>query len=226
MYTYNSVSAFTQGRDLPIYYVESQEKVAAITFDCAWEADDIPDILATLKKENIKASFFMVGYWAEKHPDAVKAMFDAGHDVGSHGYSHLRMGALDRSKINNDIQKCDVILKGITGVKPDLFRPPYGDYSNDVVGAARELGYYTIQWNVDSLDWKPEITRDQIMNRITTKIKPGSIMLFHNDTPHTAAMLPDIISTLKTDGYSFKPVSQLILRNDYFIDEEGCQKAK
>jgi peptidoglycan/xylan/chitin deacetylase (PgdA/CDA1 family) len=88
-------------------------------------------------QENIKASFFMVGYLAKKHTEAVKAMQSDGHDIGSHGYSHLRMGALDRDRIIKDIEKCDKVLKNITGVKPDLFRPTYGDYSNNVVGVAR-----------------------------------------------------------------------------------------
>jgi peptidoglycan-N-acetylglucosamine deacetylase len=214
------------GKETPIYSVNCSEKKAAITFDCAWGADDIPEILQALKKENVKATFFIVGQWAEKYPDSVRMIFLDGHDIANHSYSHLRMGALDRSMINNEIQLCSNELEGLIDGKIDLFRPPYGDYSNNVVEAARELGYYTIQWNVDSLDWKPGISRDEILERISVKINPGSIILFHNDTAHTAHMLPDIISAIKGMGYELIPVSELILRENYIIDFEGRQKKK
>ena len=227
---FNSSSVRTvfsgSNRETPIYSVNCSEKKAAITFDCAWGADDIPEILQTLKKENIKATFFIVGQWAEKYPDTVRMIFQDGHDIANHSYSHLRMGALDRGRINSEIQLCGKKLEELVNGKIELFRPPYGDYSNNVVEAARELGYYTIQWNVDSLDWKPDISRDEILARICTKINPGSIMLFHNDTAHTAHMLPDIISAIKGMGYELLPVSELILRENYIIDFEGRQKKK
>ena len=103
---------------------------------------------------------------------------------------------------------------------------PYGDYNNNLITEARQLGYHSIQWNVDSLDWKPGISREDILQRIRIKIKPGSIILFHNDTPHTSKLLPTIITTLKEEGYGFLPVSQLILRENYEIDPEGKQKGK
>jgi polysaccharide deacetylase family sporulation protein PdaB len=222
----NAVGVFNSNKDLPIYFVDTSEKKAAITFDCAWGADDIPQILKTLKEEDVRASFFIVGQWAEKFPDTVKMISAGGHDIANHSYSHLRMGALDKKSIKSDISKCSSILGNLVGKKIDLFRPPYGDYSNNVVGTAREVGHYTIQWNVDSLDWKPDISKEEIINRITKRIVPGSIILFHNDTPHTANILPDIIAILKKEGYSFLPVSELILRENYYIDHEGKQKKK
>lgn len=222
----NAMGVFTQGRDLPIYSVDTAEKKAALTFDCAWGASDIPCILDTLKKENIKATFFIVGQWAEKYPMAVKAMAEEGHDVANHSYSHLRMGALDSSRVKSEISRCGAKLGEISGKKVDLFRAPYGDYNNSVVGTARSLGYFTIQWSVDSLDWKPGISRKEIMTRISGKIKPGCIVLFHNDTPHTANLLPEIISTVKADGYELVPVSELIMKENYIIDFEGRQRKR
>lgn len=145
---------FEQKRDLPIYSVECDQKKVSITFDCAWGADDIPDIVNTLKEHNIRATFFFVGHWAEKNPDMVKLIADNGHDIANHSYSHLRMGAIDNNRIRTEILKCDEVLKRITGKKPELFRAPYGDYNNDVVRIARELNEYTIQWNVDTLNTK------------------------------------------------------------------------
>ncbi len=118
---------------LPIYSVDRSDKVVSITFDCAWGAGDIPNILETLKKENVKATFFLVGQWAEKNPDAVKMMAADGHDVANHSYSHLKMGALDRSRISSEITKCNEVLKRLTGKSNDLFRPPYGDYNRGFI---------------------------------------------------------------------------------------------
>ena len=218
------LGVFSNQREIPIYSVDVPDKVASITFDCAWGADDIPEILATLKEADIKATFFIVGQWAEKYPEAVKMMAQDGHDIANHSYSHLRMGSLDRAKISSEIKQCNKSLELLSGVKCDLFRAPYGDYNNSLIVEARQQGYYTIQWDVDSLDWKPGISQEEILQRIKTKIKPGSIILFHNDTPHTAKLLPEIISELKAKGYGFIPVSKLIIREHYYIDDEGRQK--
>jgi len=220
------ISAFSQERALPIYSVECDQKKVAITFDCAWGADDIPSILKALKNENIKASFFIVGQWAEKYPEAVKMIANDGHDIANHSYSHTRMGNMDKRSVEKEITLCSSKLKEIAGCKVELFRPPYGDYSNNVVNTAKNLGYYTIQWDVDSLDWKPGISKQNIYERVITKVNPGSIILFHNDTAHTASVLPEIISALKKEGYSFVPVSELIMRENYIIDFKGQQKKK
>lgn len=221
----DTLGVFSSARDLPIYSVGTTEKKAAITFDCAWGAADIPDILSTLEKENVKATFFIVGQWAEKNPETVKTIAEKGHDIGNHSYSHLRMGALDNRRIIKEVSLSGEKLAEISGTKVELFRAPYGDYNNNVVGIARNLGFYTIQWDVDSLDWKLGISQTEIMSRITQKVRPGSIILFHNDTPHTAKLLPSIITTLKKEGYAFEPVSKMIMRENYIIDVEGRQKS-
>jgi len=220
------VAVFEQKQDLPIYLVKCDRKKASITFDCAWGADDIPEIVNTLKEYNVRASFFFVGTWAEQYPDMVKLISDNGHDIANHSYAHLRMGAIDSGRIRTEIIKCDEVLKSITGKKPELFRAPYGDYNNNVVRIARELNEYTIQWDVDSLDWKPGITPEQIMNRVLNKVNNGSIILFHNDTPHTAKILPSIISALQNKGFELVPVSELIMRENYEINFEGRQIKK
>ena len=218
------LNVFAEQKEIPIYSVETPDKIVSITFDCAWEANDIPDILQTLKEAEVRASFFVVGQWAEKNPDMVKMMAEGGHDVANHSYSHFRMGSIDRAAISTEIKQCGDLVAGLTGTACNLFRAPYGDYNNTVLAEAKKLGYYTIQWDVDSLDWSPGISREEIMQRIRQKVGPGSIILFHNDTPHTAKMLPDVISELKAKGYSFKPVSELIIRENYNIDHTGRQK--
>lgn len=226
VFSSGAAAVSTENKELPIYSVERTDKKAAITFDCAWGADDIPSILETLKENNIKATFFIVGQWAEKYPDIVSRISREGHDIANHGYSHLRMGAIQGSKIMSEIEKCGEVLSKITGKKVDLFRPPYGDYSNNVINISNNIGYYPIQWDVDSLDWKPDIGKAEIMERVKRKIQCGSIILFHNDTIYTAKILPDIIKECKKDGFEFVPVSELILKSNYYIDFEGRQRPK
>lgn len=221
-----SLETFTVKKELPIYSVDMLEKKAAITFDCAWGAEDIPDILKTLKKENIHATFFIVGQWAEKYPQAVKSIAEEGHDIANHSYSHLKMSSLDRERLTSEITNCTKILEDISGKPVDLFRVPYGDYNNQVISRANELGYAPIQWSVDSLDWKPGIRQQEILDRVMKKLSPGAIILFHNDTPHTAKILPSMIQKLRGAGYDFLPVSEMIFSDRYYIDAEGKQKRK
>lgn len=218
------IGVFNDSKELPIYSVESSSKDVAITFDCAWGAQDIPDILEILKKNDVKATFFIVGQWAEKFPEVVRQIAQGGHDIANHSYSHLRMGAIDSGRVSSEISLCGEKLKKITGNKVELFRAPYGDYNNTVVREAKSLGYYTIQWDVDSLDWKPGISQESIISRISQRVKPGSIILFHNDTVHTATILPSVIKMLKDQGYNLQPVSKMILRDNYYMDYDGTQR--
>jgi len=220
-----ALTVFSQQRQIPVYSVDVPDKKVSITFDCAWGAEDIPDILNTLKKADIRATFFLVGTWAEKNPDTVRLIAQDGHDIANHSYAHFRMGSLGREKISSEIAQCGDLLEKLTGKKCDLFRAPYGDYNNVVLEEARRLGYFTIQWDVDSLDWKPGIGRDEIMQRVRSKTRPGSIILFHNDTPYTAKLLPSVISELQSENFVFVPVSELILRENYYIDSDGRQKS-
>ncbi len=152
-----SVNVFSNNRVLPIYSVETDKNLVSITFDCAWGAGDIPTILEILKKENVRASFFMVGQWGEKYPDAVRLIAQDGHDIANHGYSHLRMSTVGKEKCRSEIELCNQKLGEISGTKVTLFRPPYGDYNNTVIETCNELGSFPIQWNVDTFHIKVKI---------------------------------------------------------------------
>ena len=132
------------------------------------------------------------------------------------------MPELSKDKMRDELTACNNKIEAITGVKPILFRAPYGDYNNEVIQTFRECGSYTIQWDVDSLDWK-DLSADEITKRVTSKIKPGSIVLFHNAAKHTPEALPGILEKLKSDGYNIIPISQLIYADNYTIDTEGRQ---
>lgn len=219
------VSATAGGKRLvPIYYVDTPEKKIAISFDASWGAEHTPKILSILREHNIKTTFFLTGLWIDKYPDLVKKIADEGHELGNHTATHPHLNSLDKAAIKNELRQVHTILKELTGQEPKLFRPPFGEYSNKVIEAATELNYLTIQWSIDSLDWK-DLTQEQIFTRVTSQLHPGAIVLFHNNGTHTAAALPDIIKYVHDAGYEIVKISDLIYQDNYYIDSsDGAQK--
>ena len=216
------VSAST--RQLPIYCVQKDYKVLSISFDAAWGNEDTQQLIDILDKYGVKATFFVVGEWVDKYPESVKALFDAGHEVMSHSDSHAHFNSLSSDEIVADLTACGDKIEGVTGVRPTLFRCPYGEYDDHVINAVRSMDIEPIQWDVDSLDWK-DLSAADITKRVTGKVQPGSIVLFHNAALHTPEALPGIIEALLQQGYTFVPISQLILPGecgrDYSIDHPG-----
>lgn len=211
-----------QKRDLPIYNVKTEEKKIAISFDCAWGVDYTDKLLSIMEKEGVKCTFFMVEFWAKKHPDYVKKIYDAGHEIGTHSSTHPYMSKLSEQAIMKELSSSKKVIEDITGNKVIVFRPPYGDYNNLLIQTAKTLGLYTIQWDVDSLDWK-DLSSIEITSRVVKRVKNGSIVLFHNQGLHTAEALPSIIKQLKNKGYQFVPIGELIYKDNYYIDSNGTQ---
>ena len=137
---------------LPIYNVQTEESKIAFTMNCAWNADDIDSILETLKNNDVHITFFMVGDWVDKYPEAVKKIYEAGHEIGSHSNTHPHVNNLTAEKNLEEIQLSVNKIEKITGNKTILYRAPYGEYNDTVIKTAQENGYYTIQWNLDTLD--------------------------------------------------------------------------
>ena len=216
------VGANAAARQLPIYCVQKDYKVLSISFDAAWGNEDTRQLIGILGKYNIKATFFVVGAWVDKYPESVKALHDAGHEVMSHSNSHAHFNSLSTDEIIADLNTCNDKIEAVTGVRPTLFRCPYGEYDDHVINAVRSLGIEPIQWDVDSLDWK-ELPADEITARVTSRVQPGSIVLFHNAAIHTPEALPGIIEALLREGYQFVPISQLIITGSYTIDHTGRQ---
>ncbi len=213
--------------ELPIYSVETKAKVVSITFDSAWGVEDLDSILETLHKHNCVATFFVEGNWAEQYPDAIKKISATGHIIGNHGANHKHMTQLSEADMTAEIQGCHNIIKELTGIDMTLFRAPYGDYNEAVVESAKALGYSTIQWDVDSLDWK-DYGVDAIIDTVCNHkaLKNGSIILLHNGSKYTALALDELLTNLESQGYSFIPLDKLILTKDYEIDHTGRQKGK
>lgn len=210
-------------KQLPIYCVDKgNEKVVSLTFDAAWDDTDTDILIGILKKYNVSATFFMVGSWVEKYPESVKKFHAAGHEIMNHSDTHPHIDQLSDVKIREEIEKCNQKIENVTGVKPMLFRGPYGEYNNAVLNEATAQGMYTLQWDVDSLDWK-NLSSDEIVDRVTKRVKPGSVMLFHNGAQNTPQALPRVIETLLADGYRFVKASELIYKENFIIDHSGKQ---
>ena len=218
----SSVSAAATQRQLPVYSVQRDQKMCAISFDAAWGADNTQKILDVLAKYNVKTTFFVVGNWADQYPDTVKAITAAGHEVMNHSNAHSHFNTLSAQQIVNDVTACNEKITAASGVTPTLIRCPYGEYDDHVISALRSMGMEPIQWSLDSLDWKG-LSADQICSRIVGKVHPGEIILFHNAGEHTPEALPAILESLIADGYSVVPVSQLLLTGECTIDNTGRQ---
>lgn len=147
----SSVMTAAADRDLPIYCVDQPEKVCSLTFDAAWGNEDTQQLIDILAEHNIKATFFVVGEWVDKYPESVKALSDAGHEVMNHSSTHPHMTELSADQMKEEVQTCNDKIAAVTGKQPILFRPPYGDYNDLVVSTLRDMGMYTIQWDVDTL---------------------------------------------------------------------------
>ena len=218
-----AVDAFARVRALPVYSVETEEKKIAITFDCAWGVEHTDELLTEMDRHGVKCTFFAVQFWVEKYPEYVEKIVERGHEIGTHSKTHPHMSTLKKSQIEDELVSSKEAIEKITGVPVTLFRPPFGDYNNLLIDTSNELGLLPVQWDVDSLDWK-DLSATEIALRIVNGVKPGSIILCHNNGLNTAKALPTIFSTLQNSGYKFVPVGELVYRENYIIDSTGRQK--
>ncbi len=212
-------------RLVPIYSVQTTEKKVALTFDAAWGSDKTAKIVSTLQENGVSGTFFLVGFWVEQNADKVKLIDDAGFDIGTHSNTHPKMSTLSSEQVKNELTKSMELITNITGKEVKFFRAPFGDYNDNLISIAGSLGLKTIQWDVDSLDWKG-LSAEEILTRIKNSVKNGSIILCHNNSDHILEALPLIISYLKSEGYSMVKISDLVYNDNYIIDNNGLQKLK
>lgn len=220
-----TVAVSASKKKLPIYCVDTKgKKQVAISFDAAWGADDTDDLLEILKNNDVRATFFLCGYWVDKYPQEVKKIYEAGHDVGNHSNTHPHSSQLSMEENKQNIMDAHNKVKQLLNIDMFLYRPPFGEYNDMVLNAAEECGYYSVQWDVDSLDWKEYGVEQEINQVLNHKhLGDGSIILFHNDAKYTPDALNTIIQGLKEKGYEIVPISQLIHRENYYMDHEGRQ---
>lgn len=219
----STIETAASTKELPIYSVATEQKAVAFTMNCAWNADDIDNILDTLSKYKVYITFFMVGDWVDKYPEAVKKISDAGHEIGNHSDTHPHVNNLNLEKNIEEVQKCSEKIEKITGKKPTLYRGPYGEYNDTVIKAAKSQNNTVIQWNLDTLDYSG-LTGDEMWERLENKLNSGSIILSHNGTKHTADSLDMLLYNIKQKGYEIVKVSDLIYKDNSYIDVNGTQR--
>ncbi len=212
----------TVDRKIPIYSVSTQEKKIAISFDAAWGADKTEKIMDILKEHDCNATFFLVGFWVDKYPDIVKKINENGFEIGTHSNTHPDMAKLSTENIRIELETSKGKIENLTGKTVDLFRAPFGSYNNSLISVAEELNLFTIQWDVDSLDWKG-ISGEKITSNIISKVNNGSIILCHNNSDYILEALPGVLSSLKQRGYKFVSIGELIYKNEFSIDSTGKQ---
>lgn len=209
-------------RKVPVYSVDTQEKVVALTFDAAWGADKTQGILDILDKHGVDGTFFLVGFWVDKYPDMVKKIAESGCDIGNHSKNHLNMSTLDKTKISEELDYVNNKVQELTGSCPKFFRPPFGDYNNALLESVEEKQMIGIQWSVDSLDWQGK-SATEILSRVNKGVKNGSIILFHNNSDNILEALPLVIANLKNQGYKMVKLSDMVYDKNYTIDNNGVQ---
>lgn len=217
-----TVATTLNNKKLPIYCVETEKNYVCLTFDAAWGNEDTQDLIDILKKYNAKATFFIVGEWVDKYPESVKALSKAGHSIQNHSDTHANLSNLSREDVLKEIKECNEKVEKITGKCPTLIRPPYGDYNNQLIECATNEKMHTIQWDVDSLDWKDK-SAEEISKKVTSKVTNGSIVLFHNAALNTPKALPEILEKLQKENYKFVTVENLIYKDNFKIDHTGKQ---
>lgn len=193
----------------PIYQGDTSKRAIALTINVDWGEDYIEPMLNIFEKENIKVTFFPTGKWAQKFPDMIKLMHKKGHEIGNHGYSHPHVDQLTKEENKQEILKTQKIIKELTGIETFLFATPYGEKKQHVIEAAGELGYKTIFWTIDTLDWQKHRTPEDIAKKVIENAQNAAIVLMH-PTKNTTEALPIIIKALKEKGYELTTVSNII----------------
>lgn len=201
----------------PLEQVKTEQKVIALTVNVDWGEECIPQMLNLFEKYGAQATFFVTGRWALNNPDLVKLMAEKGHQIENHGYYHSHPDRLPVEKNKQELLKTENVIKQITGKKTTFYAPPYGERGPNGLKAAEELGYKTVLWTLDTVDWKPGSTPELIAARVLNPkvrfgIKPkkkGAIVLMH-PKPNTIKALPRILSELQEDGFKFVTIEKLI----------------
>lgn len=213
--------AFAAKKQVPVYCVDRNDNCVSISFDAAWGADKTKQIMDVCDEYNVKATFFLVGFWVDKYPEMVAEIASRGFEIGTHSATHPQMSKLSAEKCREELLSSSKKIFELTSKPVQLFRPPFGDYNNQLLDVAGELGLYTIQWSVDSLDWKGLSARE-IAERVQ-RAESGDIILCHNNSDHIVEALPLIFEAAKLKNLKFVPIGDLIYKENYYIDSAGKQ---
>ncbi len=211
-------------KNMPINKVENNDNKLALTFDISYGNSNIYEILDLLDKYKVKSSFFLLGSWVDENKEIVKQIYKRGHDIGNHSNTHANMTKISDEDLKKELNITSNKIEAITGEKPTMYRPPFGDFDNNSLKICKELGYTTVKWDVDSFDWK-ELGTNHIVDRVLKNVDSGSIVLFHGDVKNNIQYLDIIIRELKKE-HNIVPLSNLLYDEEYEIDSNGIQIKK
>ncbi|MEW9121881.1 MAG: polysaccharide deacetylase family protein [Thermotaleaceae bacterium] len=193
----------------PIRNGDPATKKMAITCNVDWGNEVIPEMLNILDKEEIKITFFVTGRWASEYPELLLEIYKRGHEIGNHGYNHKVHSKMNQQENYLEIKKTEESIEKALGIKPRYFAPPSGDYGKETLAAAQALGYQTILWSIDTIDWKEGSTSEVILNRVMKKSHAGAILLMHPKS-ETVKALPRIFVCIQAEGITLGTISYLL----------------
>ena len=220
----DSAPVSSQSESMPICKVATDEKVVALTFDTAFgDMDYTTEILNVLEEESVRATFFVMGLWANENPNKVDNILTAGQEVASHSMDHLRYPDLSSSEILSDAREAADLIFDMTGYDTRLIRLPYGAFDNESIMALEGEGYIPLKWSLDSKDWKG-YSAEKIVNGVLGEAKSGDIIMFQNNMEMTPQALGEIILGLREQGYKLVTVSDLLHDSAYIVDNSGTQR--
>ncbi len=195
------------------YIGNTGEKVLYLTFDAGYENGCTEKILDVLKKQEVRAAFFLVGNYIEKNADLVRRMVQEGHIVGNHTMHHPDMSAItDKTAFAKELQDLETLYKETTGKDlPKFYRPPQGIYSEENLKLAKELGYKTVFWSLAYVDWNNDAqpTKEQAFEKLLPRTHPGAVVLLHSTSKTNAEILDELLTKWKEEGYSFGTLEEL-----------------
>lgn len=192
----------------PIYRGNEHKPMAALMINVAWGTEHLPSMLKILKREGVKATFFLDGSWLKKHPQAARQLLQQGHELGNHAYSHPLMSQMGSPAIQKEIQKTEELIHRL-GVRSKYFAPPAGDYDQQVVEVAHQLEMKTVLWTVDTVDWRKSSSPTWMVERVKKGIDNGALILMH-PTDRTVVALPKIVRTIKEKGLKLGTVDEVL----------------
>ena len=207
--------SYYEKKGFVLWDIKTEEKIIALTFDDGPHSIYTPQILDLLSEYDAKATFFVIGERAEKLPDLIFKLAEAGHEIANHTYTHPY--SITPEKLEIELKKTNEVIHDITGTYPSLYRPVGGNYTEQTVNTAIQNGYKVVMWSwhQDTIDWKQPGVKE-IVNRVLSGAQPGNIVLFHDaggDRSQTVTALEQILPTLKEQGYEFVTVSELLDKN-------------
>ncbi|MDR1206159.1 MAG: polysaccharide deacetylase family protein [Peptococcaceae bacterium] len=210
----------------PVYSVDvGADKRCALSFDAAWGATRTGRLMDTLESRGLYGTFFLTNIWMDAYPEMTAEIARRGHEIGLHSSSHPDMTQLSAADMLKEIDDNRSLAVSLTGQTPGLFRPPFGAYNSRVVQTLMDQGLVPVQWSVDSLDWKESLSADEIYGRVVKGIRPGAIVLFHNDGQFTPEVLERLLTYLEQEGYSVEKVGELLLDGPWTVDSQGVQRS-